>query len=134
LDCVLAKSKSDVLNRYNELKGKVNNLDPVLTQTAGFKFYNTSVYDFQNLLNDPKNIAANLMSYINGFSQNMQETIEKFNFDKQIKKLKDGNMLFLIIERFNKVDLSLEAVSNHDMGYIFEELIRKFSEMSNETA
>lgn len=134
LDAVLAKTKSDVLNRYNELKGKVNNLDPVLMQTAGFKFYNTSVYDFQNLLNDPKNISTNLMSYIHGFSQNMQETIEKFNFDKQIKKLKDGNMLFLIIEKFNKVDLSLEAVSNHDMGYIFEELIRKFSEMSNETA
>ncbi|MFA5748124.1 MAG: N-6 DNA methylase [Candidatus Absconditabacterales bacterium] len=74
------------------------------------------------------------MSYIHGFSQNMQETIEKFKFDKQIDKLKDGNLLYLIIERFNKVDLSLEAVSNHDMGYIFEELIRKFSEMSNETA
>lgn len=134
LDAVLANTKPAVLAKYNELKDKVQNLDPILMQTSGYKFYNISVYDFKNLLNDPKNIAVNLLNYISGFNENMQEIIEKFTFDKQIKKLKDGNLLFLILEKFNKVDLSPEEVSNHDMGYIFEELIRKFSEMSNETA
>jgi len=134
LDSVLAETKSQVIERHNELKWNVDDLDPILRQASGFKFYNTSVYDFEKLLHDPKNIAANLTNYINWFSENMQLIIEKFNFDNQIKKLKSWGLLFLIIEQFNKIDLSLETVSNHDMWYIFEELIRKFSEMSNETA
>lgn len=134
LDDVLAPTKEAVIEKYNSLKGKVQELTPILQQTSWFKFYNTSVYDFEKLLHDPKNIAVNLTNYINGFSENMQTIIEKFTFEKQIKKMKDGNLLFLIIENFHKIDLSLEAVSNHEMGYIFEELIRKFSEMSNETA
>ncbi len=134
LDSVLKETKQKVLTKYNEHKGRIGELYPILTQYSGVKFYNISVYDFDNLLNDPKNIAANLMNYMNGFSSNMQEIIDKFNFSEQIKRLKGGNLLYKIIEEFNKVDLGMDSVSNHEMGYIFEELIRKFSEMSNETA
>jgi len=134
LDAVLEETKPQVLKKYNEYKSKLNDIDPLLKSTAGYEFYNTSVYSFKSLLDDPNNVAKNLQNYISGFSQNMLETIEKFDFDKQLKKLKDGNLLYLILQEFNKVDLSPDSVSNHEMWYIFEELIRKFSEMSNETA
>lgn len=134
LDSVLEKTKPQVLKKYNEYKSKLNDLDPLLKSTAGYEFYNTSVYNFKSLLDDPSNIAKNLQNYISWFSQNMLDIIERFKFEDQLKKLKSGDLLYLIMKEFNKVNLSLDDVSNHDMWYIFEELIRKFSEMSNETA
>ena len=81
IDCVLAPKKAEVLEKYNSLKGKLDNLDPQLDRASGFAFYNTSKYDFEKLLADPANIAANLRNYINGFSDNMREVVEKFDFE-----------------------------------------------------
>lgn len=133
IDEALKESKPEVLSQYNQYNGTIDT-DPILKSTTGLGFYNTSPYDFIKLLDSPSDIAQNLRNYLNGFSQDIQEVIEKFDFEKHISRLEGGNLLFLIIQEFNKVDLRPETVSNHEMGYIFEELIRKFSEQSNETA
>ncbi|WP_291967741.1 class I SAM-dependent DNA methyltransferase [Caloramator sp.] len=128
-DCVLAATKQEVLERYEMLKKTgLQNMDPVLNRISKQEFNNTSKYDFEKLLADPDNIANNLRNYINGFSKNAREIIEYFDFDKQITKLNDNNLLYLVISEFNKIDLHPDVVSNTEMGYIFEELIRRFSE------
>lgn len=135
IDCVLASTKPKVIDTYHRLKDKLDNLDPQLCKASGFAFYNTSKYDFEKLLAEPQQLAANLRRYINGFSQNMQDVIEKFDFDNTITKLETANLLFKVVEKFadrTKVDLSPAALSNHDMGYVFESLIRKFNEALDE--
>jgi len=134
LDAVLEPTKDKVLTRYLEVKKELDQYDSLLKSVAGYSFYNTSKFTFKSLMQDPENIAANLKNYINGFSKNMFEIIENFEFDKEIEKLDRADLLFLIIERFNDIDLHPDKVSNHEMGTIFEELIRKFSEQANETA
>lgn len=132
LDCVLAPTKQKVLETHARLKGKLENLAPQLTRASGYAFYNTSPYDFEKLLADAPNLAGNLRAYINGFSSNMREVLEKFDFDNTISKLDEAGLLFLVLERFKNVDLHPNTVSNHTMGTIFEELIRKFNEALNE--
>ncbi|SDW84123.1 type I restriction-modification system subunit M [Tepidimicrobium xylanilyticum] len=128
-DCVLAATKQEVLEKYEALKKSgLQNMDPVLNRISKQEFNNTSKYDFEKLLADPDNIANNLRNYINGFSKNAREIIEHFDFDKQITKLNDNNLLYLVVSEFNKIDLHPNVVSNTEMGYIFEELIRRFSE------
>lgn len=128
-DCVLAPTKEKVLARYEALKNSsLQNIDPILNKVSGQEFSNTSKYDFEKLLADPDNIANNLRNYINGFSKNAREIIEYFEFDKQIAKMNEHDVLYLIIAEFNKVDFHPDTVSNVEMGYIFEELIRRFSE------
>lgn len=134
LDSILTDTKASVLEKYNEYKGKVNDLDPILKKTSGTAFYNISDYDFKALLGEPKHLAKNFKQYINGYSKNIQDIFEKFDFSKQLERLEGGDLLFYIIQELNKVDLHLSRVDNHQMGHIFEELLRKFSEMSNETA
>jgi len=135
LDCVLEASKKDVLKRYDQTKSmNIQNLDPILNNTAGYSFHNHSLFDFDKLIADPNNLAANLRNYINGFSEDAREIIEQFEFDNQITKLEDSNLLFIIIKRFQEIDLHPETISSMEMGYMFEELIRKFAEISNETA
>jgi len=134
LDSVLAKTKLEVLRVYSDMGGKVADLSPFLEQASGYKFYNTSPYDFKKLLDDSEGIYANFINYLDGYSPNVRDIIEKFDLTKQLNKLKGGKILHLIVKELDRVDLSPEAVSNHDMGYIFEELIRKFNEQSNETA
>ncbi len=97
-------------------------------------FYNTSEYDFKTLLDEPSQIAKNFQRYIDGFSANVREIIDKFEFDRQLERLEGGNILYEIIKQLNSVDLSPDAVDNHEMGTIFEDLLRRFSEQSNETA
>lgn len=133
LDSILADSKSKVLDQYNEYKGKVD-VDPILKRTSGVGFYNVSPFDFKKLTEDASQVGANFTHYLQGYSENIRDIFEKFDFDQQFTKLKDGNILFLIIQELNKVDLHPRVVDNHQMGLIFEELLRKFSEMSNETA
>jgi len=133
LDCVLAGTKKKVLGRQAELKGKkLENLDPQLRKIAGFAFYNTSRYDFEKLLADAPHLAANLRNYIAGFSPNMREVLEKFDFDNTISKLDEAGLLFQVLERFKNVDLHPDKIDNPTMGTIFEHLIRKFNEMLNE--
>lgn len=135
LDCVLAPTKEKVLKRHEKLKqGKVKNLDPILNRAAGHTFHNRSKLDFEKLKADPNSIGANLRAYINGFSARARDIIEKFDFDKQIDKLEEADLLYLVVKRFSEIDLHPDIVSNEEMGYIFEELIRRFAEQSNETA
>ena len=133
LDCVLAGTKEEVLAKQAELRGKkLENLDPQLRKIAGFAFYNTSRYDFDKLLADAPHLAANLRNYIAGFSPNMREVLEKFDFDNTISKLDEAGLLFQVLERFKNVDLHPDRIDNPTMGTIFEELIRKFNEALNE--
>ncbi|MCD4843164.1 MAG: type I restriction-modification system subunit M [Methanosarcinales archaeon] len=132
IDCVLEPTKQEVLDENIKLKEKLENLYPQLTRASGFAFYNTSLYDFERLMADAPNLANNLRAYINGFSENMHEVLEKFDFDNTIKKLDEAGLLFLVMERFKNIDLHPDKISNHEMGYIFEELIRKFNEALDE--
>jgi type I restriction enzyme M protein len=134
LDCVLQPTKAKVLQRHQQLVNRIDNLEPVLQAEAGQQFYNTSPLDFRRLLNDPNHLADNLRSYIQGFSTAARDVIDKFDFDIQITHLDRANLLFLVLSRFADLDLHPDAVSNLEMGYLYEELIRRFSELSNETA
>ena len=135
LDCVLEKSKADVLKKFEQLKTtNIENLDPILNKTAGYNFHNRSQFDFNKLIADPNNIASNLRNYINGFSEDAREIIEQFEFENQINKMDDNNLLFMVVKRFQETDLHPDHISSMEMGYMFEELIRKFAEISNETA
>ncbi len=135
LDCVLEKTKAKVLDKAEQIKSmNIQNHDPILNKVAGYNFHNKSLFDFDKLIADPNNIAENLRNYINGFSEEAREIIEQFEFDNQITKLEESNLLFMVLKRFQEIDLHPERVSSMEMGYMFEELIRKFSEISNETA
>lgn len=134
LDCVLEPTKNKVIAEYAQLKGRISNVEPILLTASGESFYNTSPLTFQKLLDDPERIADNLRAYINGFSPGALEVITHFGFDTQITTLDKAGLLYLVIGKFADTDLHPDVVSNHDMGYIFEELIRRFSEQSNETA
>ena len=135
LDCVLDGTREKVLQKYESLKGgQVKNLEPVLNRITGVPFHNTSKFNFEKLKGDPNHLAANLKAYIRGFSTNAQDIIERFEFDKHVAKLDEGNLLFQVVSRFAEVDLHPEVVPNHVMGSVFEELIRRFAEQSNETA
>jgi type I restriction enzyme M protein len=134
LDCVLAPTKPKVLEVQARYKGKIENLDPQLRRASGFAFYTTSPYDFEKLLADAPHIAQNLRNYIAGFSPNMREVLEKFDFDNTISKLDEAGLLFQVMQRFGdpKVSLHPDVIDNFTMGTIFEELIRKFNEALNE--
>jgi type I restriction enzyme M protein len=132
IDCVLAPTKEKVLKANGRFAGKLDNLEPQLRKASGFSFYNTSQYDFEKLLQDAPNLAANLRNYINGFSTNMHEVLEKFDFNNTIDRLDQSGLLFKVMERFKNVDLHPHKVPNPMMGTIFEELIRRFNEALNE--
>ena len=134
LDCVLEPTKAAVLERAAQLKGRVDNVEPVLESVAKEHFFNTSPLDFRRLLDDPGQVAGNLRSYIAGFSPGAREIIDKFDFDGEIAHLDRANLLYLVLARFADIDLHPSVVSNLEMGYLYEELIRRFSELSNETA
>ena len=134
LDCVLAPTKRKVLEVQARYQGKIENPDRLLRRASGFAFYNTSRYDFGKLLADAPHVAQNLRNYIAGFSPNMREVLEKFDFDNTISKLDESGLLFQVMQRFGdpKVNLHPGAIDNFTMGTIFEELIRKFNEALNE--
>jgi len=134
LDCVLEPTKAAVLAKHKELAGRIENLEPVLQTVASQQFYNVSPLTFTKVLDDPSNIQDSLNSYIGGFSEAAQDVIQKFDLSVQIERLARGNLIYQVISRFAEIDLHPEAVSNVEMGYLYEELIRKFSELSNETA
>jgi len=137
LDCVLAPTKKNVLEQKEKAKSlKLKDPDLLLRKASGQNFYNASRFDFPKLLADPNNIKDNLRDYINGFSPNAREIMERFDFDTQIEKLDAKDRLYAVVARFAdaQVDLSPSVVSNEDMGRLYEELIRRFAEQSNETA
>ncbi len=135
LDCILEPTKNKVIKKLEALKGsKLQNIDPILNKEAGQAFHNRSRYNFDKLVADPNHIKDNLLEYVKAFSANTQDIFEKFSFEEQIIRLDNANLLFLVTKKFQEVDLHTDQVSNMDMGYAFEELIRKFAELSNETA
>ena len=134
LDCVLEPTKPAVLAKVKDLGGRVGNLDPILRRAADQPFYNVSPLDFRGLLADPEHIAQSLRLYIDAFSPGAVEVLDKYGFDAQITRLDDADLLYQVVARFADVDLHPNNVSNLQMGYLFEELIRKFSEAGNETA
>lgn len=128
-DNVLEDTKEEVLESYQQFKHLPEEArDEILNRKSKQRFNNTSNYDFQKLLNDSDNIAENFRDYINGFSKTAREIIEYFDFDKQIEKMDRNDLLYLTVKRFAEVDLHPDTVSNLEMGYIFEELIRRYSE------
>ncbi len=135
LDCVLEPTKDKVLAELKRRQGgKIKDLEPILCRVSGVPFYNTSRYTFEKLKGDPNNIAANLTHYIKGFSTRAREIIDHFGFEEHIGKLDKADRLYLIVLKFAEIDLHPDTVTNIEMGYIFEELIRRFNEASNEEA
>lgn len=135
LDCVLEPTKQKVLDQYDKYKNKLEDLSGILKKTSGYNFYNTSKYDFEKLLDDPNNIKHNLMHYINNFSPNVREIIDKFKLREQIAYLDEKDLLYQVVQSFadkEKINLHPDVLDNHEMGYVFEELIRQFNEQSNE--
>ena len=124
------KKKLDASNANEKLA------DGALTRTSGYAFYNTSKFDFAKLLADPDNIADNFDDYLKGFSSNVADIIENFEFSKTVDTMVKGGVLFVMIQEFNssKANMSPDKITSADMGYIFEELIRKFSESYDEQA
>lgn len=135
LDLILEPTKKQVLEAYQKHKAKKPEvLEPILNGIAKVKFHNHSKFDFTELAKDHNNIAANLRNYINGFSISAREIIDYFSFEDQIKKLDEYDLLYLVIKHFDSAKEKFEVTEPMEMGYIFEELIRKFAEISNETA
>lgn len=134
-DCILAPTKSKVLEKYETIKEKPDRVvQSQLASTTGRDFYNISKLDFPRLLDDPNHLAKNLNGYISGFSKNIRDVMERFAFGEQIAKMAEKNLLYEVVKAFANVDLSPERVDNHQMGYVFEELIRIGAEQSNEEA
>ncbi len=135
LDCVMEPTKEKVLDYLPKTKGMGSEAaELLLKKQAKLPFYNKSKYDFKKLVEDPDHLASNLRNFISGFSKNARDIIQYFAFDENIEKMDKGNILFLVIKKFSEIDLHPDQVANIEMGYIFEELIRKFADASNETA
>ena len=135
-DCILADTKEAVLEKHNSMAPNLPMREVFLKKASGYEFYNTSKYTFETLLDAPDSIEANFRNYLNGFSKNVREIIEKFKFDQEITTLAEKNLLYIVTQQFTttKAVLHPNKISNLEMGYIFEEIIRRFSEAHNEDA
>ena len=135
-DCVLAPSKSKVLAECDRWSDRLHGdaLDVRLNRAASQRFHNHSPLDFEKLKGDPDNIARHLVSYIQGFSANVRRIFEYFEFEAEIEKMQESNILYLVVSKFCDVDLHPDRVPNEQMGLLFENLIRRFNELANETA
>lgn len=135
-DCILSDTKEAVLKKYEEVKNLPLRNVLLKKATGGLDFYNTSKFTFERLLDDPDNIEANFRDYLNEFSENVQDIIEKFKFDGHITTMANKGILYIVIKEFTspKANLHPDVISNLEMGYIFEEIIRRFSESHNEDA
>ena len=136
IDCILEPVNEKVRAQYEQLKDKISleKLDPALRKLAGHKFYNISRYTLMSLLDDAKNISVNFDNYLSGFNSEVASIFENFQFDKVVARLKRNNLLYRMIQEITQLDFSLEKVDNHDLGYVFEELIRIANDQSNEQA
>ena len=138
LDCILDEDerKEKAINTYDQFRNKVPEeaLPPIILKATDTSFYNTSQYDLSRLKEDPNHIRLNFENYLSGFNQDVRDIIENFNLDRFIERLHNNNRLFIFCDKFTEVDLHPNKVDNHTMGQVFEELLRRFSEMSNETS
>ncbi|MFC7060814.1 type I restriction-modification system subunit M [Halobacillus seohaensis] len=135
IDALLEPTKAEVerVHQFLNEKGMVNQ-DAALQKASGYVFYNTSKFTLRRLLDEPSQIRENFETYIAGFSPNVREIVQKFKFHNQLETLEEANVLFKLVERYTEPELKLENLTNLDMGYVFEELIRKFNEENNEEA
>lgn len=130
LDCVLQPTREAVMARYEAVRNKGYDLDKMLTPVSGYPFFNTSKFTLPNIAETPDDVRDNLEAMINGFSQNVRDIFEKFGFTATLDKLAEKNRLYLVAQRFAETDLDPKKVTNHDMGQAFEELLRKFNDVS----
>lgn len=134
LDCIIEPYKDEIISLHNQLKGDIDDISPIIKKKTGLVFYNHSNYDLNRLKGDPNNLKLNFNNYINGYSQNVFDILEHFQLEKPVEVLLKNNKLYLLIDKLSEVDFHPNVVDNHTMGMIFEELLRRFSEMSNETS
>ena len=134
LDCVLEGKKDEIINVHREYKDKFDDTSKIIHSKLNLKFSNYSEYDLRRLKNEPNKLSDNFYDYLSSFSTNVQDIILNFGLQKHIDKLESNNKLYILVEKFTDIDLHPSNVDNHVMGNIFEELLRKFSEMSNETS
>lgn len=132
LDCVLEPKKDEVYELYNKYKEQLSDPSPVILRQVGLPFFNTSKFDLSRLKSDPTNVLLNFNNYVQGYSQNVLDIIENFSIAPLVEKLQKNNRLYLLIDKFTEFDLHPDKIDNHQMGSVYEELLRKFSEMSNE--
>ena len=134
LDCVLEGKKDEIINVHREYKDKFDDTSKIIHSKLSLKFSNYSRYDLRRLKDEPNKLSDNFYDYLSSFSTNVQDIIQNFGLQKHIDKLESNNKLYILVEKFTDIDLHPSNVDNHVMGNIFEELLRKFSEMSNETS
>ena len=134
LDCLIEPHKDTIIELYNQSVSNDIDISPIVKKKTGLTFYNFSKFDLQRLKSDPNGLKLNFPNYIGGFSENVHQIIENFQLDKPVEKLLKNNKLYSLIDKFTEVDLHPSVIDNHTMGSIFEELLRRFSEMSNETS
>lgn len=138
LDCVLESTKDNVIAMHKKLKAEAKYdaeaIEKIINQKFKLNFHNTSEFTFQKLLGDPDKLAANLRNYMAGFSARARKIIEKFKFEEEIEKLEEANRLFEVIKEVAAVDLHPNVIPNTAMGYLFEDLVRRFNEQANEEA
>src|ERR1035438_6275134 len=138
LDCVLEETKDKVIAEYKKLKAEgkydAETIEKMINRKFKLTFHNTSDFTFQKLLGDPDKLAPNLVKFISGFSSRARKIIEKFNFTDEIEKLEEANRLFEVVKEVAAVDLHPDTIPNIAMGYVFEDLVRRFNEQANEEA
>jgi type I restriction enzyme M protein len=135
LDCLIEPHKDEVVKQYNELlQSGIDDPTPIIKKKTGLNFFNYSPYDLTRLKSDPNGLKINFPNYVNGYSDNVHQILENFQLEKPVEKLIKNKKLYSLIDKFTEVDLHPNKIDNHTMGSIFEELLRKFSEMSNETS
>tara|TARA_B100000497_G_C7677211_1_gene409203 strand:+ start:34 stop:1746 length:1713 start_codon:yes stop_codon:yes gene_type:complete len=132
LDCVLEQNKDLAIKTFELYKDKIDDPEDVVLKKLQLSFYNISKYDLEKLKSDPTNIKQNFENYIQGYSENVRDIIKNFNLQPLVDKLQDNDKLYLLIDKYTTVDLHPDTIDNHQMGTIYEELLRKFSEMTNE--
>ena len=134
LDCVIEEKKDEIIKTYEQYKSNIDSVDRIVQTRLNLKFFNYSKYDLKRLKDEPNKIQENITDYLQSFSSNVGDIIRNFGIEKQIEKLESNNKLYILVEKFTEVNLHPSVVDNHTMGNIFEELLRRFSEMSNETS
>ena len=132
LDCVLEPKKDEVYDLYTKFKDQLTDPSPVILRQVGLPFFNTSKYDLLRIKSDPTNVLMNFNNYVQGYSENVLDIIENFSITPLVEKLQKNKRLYLLIDKFTEFDLHPDKIDNHQMGSVYEELLRKFSEMSNE--
>ncbi len=132
LDCVLEPKKDEVFELYAKYKDQLSDPTPVILRQVGYPFFNSSKFDLSRIKSDPNNVLLNFNNYVQGYSKNVLDIIENFSINPLVEKLHKNKRLYLLIDKFTEFDLHPNKIDNHQMGSVYEELLRKFSEMSNE--